>query len=72
MVAGRVNSGLDMEWKESVVPHFEETFHVFRNLVGNIEENHKEFTQISWSLDCNLNSEPQEYEAAGLPTMQSC
>jgi len=29
-------------------------------------------TQNSWSLGCNLNSEPPEYEAAGLPTMQPC
>ena len=42
MAVGRVNSVLDMEWKESVVPHFEEIYYVFRNLAGNIEENHTE------------------------------
>jgi len=30
-----------MEWKESVLTQFEETFYVFRNFVGNIEENHE-------------------------------
>lgn len=37
-----MNSGLVMEWKESGLPQFEETFYVFWNLVGNIEENHEE------------------------------
>lgn len=32
----------------------------------------KSLTQGSWSIDCNLNSESPEYEAAGLPTMQPC
>jgi len=32
----------------------------------------KGLTENSWSLDCNLNSEPPEYEAAGLLTMQPC
>lgn len=41
LVVGRVSGYLDMEWKESVLPQFEETFYVFRNLVGNIAENHK-------------------------------
>jgi hypothetical protein len=32
----------------------------------------KSLTENSWPLDCNLNPEPPEYEAAGLPAMQPC